>query len=495
MMWLTGQSLNMISIYALILCLGIIVDDAIVVAEHAEFRAGALGEKRTQAAERAARRMVGPVLASTLTTIIAFMALHFIGGRFGAFIATIPFIVAVILIASLVECFLILPHHLARGAAWLNDSVFAWPSRVVGRGFDWVRDRIFRPFVGLVIAFRYAVILGVVAALSQAMLLFYEGDVRWQFFASPESNTVTANFAMVEGATRADSEEMLIAVEAAVDRVNAEFAALHDEAPVLAALGEIGGNSGRGLAVAEDKSPDLLGAVTLELIDQDARPYAASDFVQALEAALEPPETLEAFSFRNARRGPAEDTLDVLLFGADQARLQAAATDLKASFAAFPDVTGVEDTFVRAGLDRQLTLSPQGIALGFEIGDIVRDLRARTQGITAHEFVAGIEEGRVIVRLPLEAAGQDIFDTWRLTAEDGTRALFGEIVEVSAVPAPRSLRRTNAQLAVRVSGDIGFQDAARSEEIIAQLASEILPDLTARYAVDPRLEGLAEQER
>ncbi len=113
MMYMAGLTLNMVSLFALIITLGIVVDDAIVVGEHADFRARRLGEDPVTAAENAARRMFTPVFAATITTIIAFFGLIAVGGRFGDLISDIPFTVIVVLIASLVECFLILPHHLS----------------------------------------------------------------------------------------------------------------------------------------------------------------------------------------------------------------------------------------------------------------------------------------------------------------------------------------------------------------------------------------------
>jgi multidrug efflux pump subunit AcrB len=107
----------MISLFALILTLGIVVDDAIVVGEHVDFRARRLGEPPVVAAENAAKRMFTPVFSATLTTIIAFFGLVIIGGRFGDLISDIPFTVIAILIASLVECFLILPNHLSHAMA------------------------------------------------------------------------------------------------------------------------------------------------------------------------------------------------------------------------------------------------------------------------------------------------------------------------------------------------------------------------------------------
>jgi len=101
------------------------------------------------AAERAAKRMFSPVFSATITTIIAFFGLVAIGGRFGSLIADIPFTVIVVLAASLVECFLILPHHLSRSMLHsAKDHWYDMPSRVVNRGFDWFRDRIFRSGYG-----------------------------------------------------------------------------------------------------------------------------------------------------------------------------------------------------------------------------------------------------------------------------------------------------------------------------------------------------------
>src|SRR5690606_27377449 len=112
-MLLAGLTLNMMSLFGLILCLGLVVDDAIVVAEHSEWRRNALGEAPEVASETAARNMMMPVFAAMSTTVLAFFALTSIGGRFGSLIADIPFTVIVVLMASLTECFLILPHHMS----------------------------------------------------------------------------------------------------------------------------------------------------------------------------------------------------------------------------------------------------------------------------------------------------------------------------------------------------------------------------------------------
>ena len=158
-MWAAGLTINMIPLFALNITLGIVVDDAIVVGEHADYRARNLGEDPVTAAETAARRMAAPVFSATVTTVLAFAALTAIGGRFGSLIADIPFTVIVVLIASLVECFLILPNHMAHALA--HSAKTHWydlPSRVVNRGFDWVKQTAFRRVMRLVSLARYPVL-------------------------------------------------------------------------------------------------------------------------------------------------------------------------------------------------------------------------------------------------------------------------------------------------------------------------------------------------
>ncbi|MXW85060.1 MAG: efflux RND transporter permease subunit, partial [Boseongicola sp. SB0667_bin_21] len=213
-MFATGLTINMISLFALIITLGIVVDDAIVVGEHADFRARRLGESPTVAAESAARRMFTPVFAASMTTIIAFFGLVAIGGRFGDLIRDIPITVIVVLVASLVECFLILPNHMRHALTHTaRQHWYDWPSRQVNRGFRLVRERLFRPFIATVIWARYPVVALAILALASQAVLFISGDVPWRFFNAPERNSVTGNFAMAPGATRNDTLEMMQALQ------------------------------------------------------------------------------------------------------------------------------------------------------------------------------------------------------------------------------------------------------------------------------------------
>ena len=156
-MYVSGITLNMISLFALILCLGIVVDDAIVVGEHADFRARRLKENSYEAAENGAIRMSMPVFTATITTILAFSGMMFIGGRFGSLISDLPFTVVVVLAASLLECFLVLPNHMAHSIKVSSSSIswYDYPSEIFNKGFTKFREQLFRPFIKVVIFVRY----------------------------------------------------------------------------------------------------------------------------------------------------------------------------------------------------------------------------------------------------------------------------------------------------------------------------------------------------
>lgn len=495
-MYALGLTLNMISLFALILTLGIVVDDAIVVAEHADHRARTLGETPAEAAERAATAMAAPVFAATMTTVIAFFALVAIGGRFGDLIRDIPLTVIAVLVASLVECFLILPAHLRH--ALVHAGREAWydaPSRAVNRGFELLRRRIFRPLMAGVIAARYPVIAGVILALASQVALLVRGDVPWRFFDAPEQGSITGNFAMLPGATRADTLAMMRELQRATDEVAARYAAEHGVNPLAYVIAEIGGNAGRALPAAETREADLLGAISIELIDPDLRPYSSFQFLADLQEAVRPHPLLEELSFRGWRAGPGGDALSVQISGADSATLKAAAEALKTALAPYPEVSGLEDTLVHDKEELLLALTPQGQALGFTIDALGRVLRDRLNGIEAARFPDGPRTATVRVELPPGELTADFLDRTLLRAPSGQYLPLADIVTVERRQGFSTIRRENGVRLVTVSGDIAGDDPARAAALTAMLSATILPDIEERFGVTTRLAGLAEQER
>jgi multidrug efflux pump subunit AcrB len=330
-MYLGGVTLNMISLFALIIMVGVVVDDGIVVAEHADFRARTLGEDPVTAAEYGARRMGAPVIASTLTTIIAFWGLVIIGGRFGDLIADIPFTVIAVLVASTIECFFILPHHMIGALRAVNEKPwYDAPSRAVNRGMIWFQERVMKPLMRWVLVWRYPVLAFSVLLLASQVALFQRGEVQFRFFNAPEQSSISGNFAMLPGATREDSLAMMQELQRAVEALATRLEEEHGTNPVTYVLAEVGGGAGRGLASAETKSTDLLGGISIELINPDLRPYSSFQFISQLEDEIRRAPLLEELSFRGGRFGPGGDAIAIDLYGTDAPGLKAAAEDLKA---------------------------------------------------------------------------------------------------------------------------------------------------------------------
>ena len=497
LMYAAGITINMISLFGLIITLGIVVDDAIVVGEHADFRVRRLGETPMQAAENAARRMAMPVFAATLTTIIAFFGLTAIGGRFGDLIRDIPFTVIAVLAASLMECFLILPNHMAHALTHAQkEHWYDWPNRLVNRGFRWARDHLFRPLMGLVVQARYVVLAGAVTILASQMALFIRGDVNWRFFNAPERGSVTGNFAMVEGASRADTLAMMQEMQRATAATGQLFADRYGGLnPVDFVIAEVGGNAGRGLSGVDAKEDDLKGGISIELIDADLRPeYSSFAFVAELQDQVQHHPLVETVSFRSWRSGPGGDALDVQFYGADVQVLKDASEDLKTALLRYPEVSAVEDNLAYDKEEVVLELTPQGQALNFTIDTLGRALRARLNGLEAATYPDGPRSAEIRVELPQDELTADFLERTLMRTPAGIYVPLADIVSVTQRTGFSTVRRENGIRVISVTGDISEDDPARAEEIDKALRAEILPDIASRHQVEWRLSGLSEQE-
>ncbi len=495
LMYAAGLTINMVSLFALIITLGIVVDDAIVVGEHADFRARQLGEGPVVAAENAAYRMAAPVFSSTITTIIAFWGLVAVGGTFGNLIRDIPFTVIVVLLASLMECFLILPNHMSHALSHVGEGRwYDWPSRTVNKGFSWFRDNIFRKFMRFVVFARYPLMAGAVLLLLIQMSVFASGDVRWRFFNAPERSSISGNFAMLSGATRSDSLEMMRELQRAADTVGARYADEFGENPMLYVLTEVGGNTGRGLSGVSGKNADLLGSIAIELIDADLRPYTAFDVVAELQDEVRRHPLAEIVSFRGHRSGPGGDAIAVELYGADALTLKAASEALQTALAQYPEVSALEDTMAFDKDELVLDLTPQGQALGFTIDGLGRVLRDRLSGIEAATYPVGPRSAAIRVELPEQELSADFLDRSLMRTPAGAYVPLSDIVSVETRSGFSTVLRENGIVVLSVSGDLSEDEPTRAAEISTAISEEILPDIEARFGVATQLSGLAEQE-
>ncbi len=496
LMYVAGLTINMISLFALIITLGIVVDDAIVVGEHADYRARDLGEGPIEAAENAAKRMAAPVFSATITTIIAFFSLIVVGGKMGSLIADIPFTVTVVLLASLMECFLILPNHMSHALAHSGkDHWYDFPSRVVNFGFSWFRRTVFRPMMKLVVWGRYPVLAGAVLLLALQVGMFIKGDVPWRFFNAPERSSISGNFAMTEGATRAETLAMMREMQRATETLAKKYEQEYGLNPVDYVVSEIGGTTGRGLAGVETKDTALLGSIAIELIDPDLRPYSSFKFVGDLQDMVKKHPMAEVVSFRGMRQGPGGDSLSVDLYGADASTLKAAAEGLKNALVQYGEISGVEDSLAYDKSELILDLTPQGKALGFTIDGLGRVLRNHLNGIEAATYPDGTRSASIRVELPADELTADFLDRVQMRTKAGKYVPLADIVSVRRQSGFSTVRRENGIRLVTVTGDISDEDPARAAEITSEIQEAILPDIESHFGVAFTMSGQAADER
>ncbi|SOB92039.1 multidrug efflux pump subunit AcrB [Rhodobacter sp. JA431] len=494
-MYAMGLTINMMSLFALIITLGIVVDDAIVVAEHADFRYRHRGADAASAPVQAVRRMLGPVFSSTTTTVLAFLGLLFVGGEFGSLIIDIPFVVSAVLLASLVESFLILPNHMYHAlAASDRPRWYDKPSTWFNQGFDVMAVRVFEPLIGWVIRLRYLVAAAMIVVLSFSVAMILRGEVVWTFFTAPESGSVGGNFAFLPGATREETRAMTRELARAVDVVAKRHEAESGINPVVHALTQVGGTTAKGLPGEETMDPDTLGAIDIGLVGADERNFTALEFVREVQQELNRPAGLAILNFRTQGMGPGGDSLSVNFYGADSFTLKAAAEDLMAALGAFPEVTGLQDSLPYGKNDVTLTLTPAGEALGFSTEAVGAELFARLGSITAAEFPAGTRTTAIEVGVPEAELNADFLQSTLMRSPAGAYVPLGEIVTAKSEIAFSTVNRENGRRLITVTGALSEDNPERASEIARTLQNDILPTIAERYNLDWDLGGLALQE-
>ncbi|MCF8468852.1 MAG: efflux RND transporter permease subunit, partial [Sneathiella sp.] len=363
-MLLTGQSINMISLFAIIMSLGIIVDDAIVVGEHASFLRSK-GLSAADAAEKGALRMLAPVFASSLTTIAAFLPIFLIGDIIGQIIRAIPAVVVSVLLASLVECFLILPGHMKQ-ALRRQGTGDSRPRRWFDANFAYFQSHLFKRLVDAAVTWRYATLAAALAGLIISVGFIAGGRIGFNFFPSPEADVVNANVVFVPGSSRENTEAMVRELERALYNIEKDLTA-GKGGLIETAFGKIGVSTGDQFSSI---SGDNRGGVMVELVSADKRDVRTADFIKAWRAEIRERPGLQRIALTERIGGPPGRELDIRLKGDNVERLKSAAGEVKELLKKFRGVSDIEDDLPVGKQEIILELTPRGRALGFTSEDI-----------------------------------------------------------------------------------------------------------------------------
>jgi len=485
-LYMVGGSINMISLFALIMALGIIVDDAIVVGEDAQAHFD-MGEDPLMASEGGARRMLAPVLASSMTTIAAFLPLMMIGGRMGSIMVAIPMVIVCVIVASLIESFFILPGHLRHAFVHNRADKTSRFKEKLDRGFEHLRDQWFRRLVRVAIEFRWTTIACAIGFLLFAAGLFLGGKTSWQFFPSPESTTLYANARFVSGTSREVVNKFVDQVEAELNNTIDDI----DETVVSTYYRVHGSTVGRGRAIEGERA----GSIYVELLSSDQRATDNPSFIANWRSRIKVPPGVESFQITARRVGPSRRDLNLRLTGSTPHSLKTAALDLAQTLETIPGVSAIDDDLPYGREQLIYELSPAGEALGLSITDIGRQLRAAYDGNILQRFQQGADE--VEVRLQLPQAEQRRLDSLLhlpILLPNGEFVALETVANWRSAQGFETLRHFNGSLSVDVSADVNAA-LNNTAEIVADLTEFTLPALSSKYGIQYSVEGRSASQR
>ena len=488
-LYLLGGSINMISLFALIMALGIIVDDAIVVGEDAMAHYQK-GEDPLLAAEGGARRMLAPVIASSLTTIAAFLPLILVGGRIGNILGAIPIVIICVILASLVESFLVLPGHL-RNAFVHTHKIKPNSLRArLDRAFEWLRDRAFRPLAIVAVRQRFATVASAIAMLMVAIGLLAGGRLGFVFFPTPESQILNANVAFAAGTPRDRVDQFLIHLEKTLYETEKAF----DQGPLInVVLAFHGSKSGGGAGAGA--TADQLGSLQIELVEPDLREVRNNELIRAWRERIRMPAGLESLNITARRVGPPGRDLTIRLTGGSADDLKAAALALSETISGIDGVLEVDDDMAYGREQMIYRLTPVGEALGLTVADLGRQLRTAFDGQLVQIFQDGADEVEVRVKLPTAERGT-LASLYRLNV----RTPAGDSVPLTAVAEWESqrgfevLRHAEGKLAVEVTADVDA-NVTTAGEVTAGLEDGTLEQLQRDFGIDYSFEGRSADQR
>jgi multidrug efflux pump subunit AcrB len=492
-----GLSINMITLFALIITLGMVVDDAIVIGENA-FEKMQSGMPRMRAAIEGAREMSVPVTFAILTTIAAFSPLFFVPGVMGKIFRLFPAVVIAVLLFSLLESFFVLPAHLAhgeerraaRGVMRVVDAPRRWMSGLL-EGFT---DGPYRRWLGRTLELRYAAFATGVAGFVVAVGLVCSGIVPASFFPIIEGDVVTASVRLPYGAPLQQTRTVREQLEAASAEALAEVGGQDIVVGMFSRIGEgrrAGGPAGGGAEIGSH-----LVTIELELVPSAERDVSADEVATAWAAAMPSVPGLESITFSAASGPGAGAAIDMQLSHPDQAVLEAASVALTDALRGYSELRNVTNGFAAGKAQYDYTLLPQARTLGLSSNDLARQLRSAFYGAEALREQRGRNEVKVMVRLPeRQRTSEHDLDQLRIRTAQGGFAPLGMVAEATPGRAATSIKRRDGLRTINVSADLQ-PDVPSPRPVLESVGRDVYPKVLADFpGLDISPVGQAEAQR
>ncbi|MCO4760382.1 MAG: efflux RND transporter permease subunit [Myxococcales bacterium] len=474
-------SINMISLFAFIVTLGIVVDDAIVVGESIYHRIQA-GERGLEAAINGAHEVAVPVVFSILTTITAFMPLFFVPGFSGKLFRNIPAIVVSVLIISLIESLFVLPAHLGHMRQARGEGLFAFLAKQQGKvstGLERFIEVIYTPIVKTAGRWRYTTVGLGIASLIVAVGLIAGGRIEFSFLPAVQGDMITANATLPFGSPVARTRVVKDRIMEAADRVLARHGGGKIRRGMYGRVGSLAARRGHGGGSASGGSH--LTSAQLFLVPMDKRAVTAEQIANEWRAEVGELAGVESLTFVYKTGPSAGQPVHVELRHRDLATLERAAEQLAGHLATYAGVKDIDDGFSAGKPQLDFKLRPEAASLGITAATLGRQLRGSFYGIEALRQQRGRDEIRVMVRLP-EAARRSERDIEQLMlrGQGGQEIALAEAAEVRRGHSYTSIVRIDGARTVDVTAEMD-KGKGSSGKVLHALKTNYLPELMASF--------------
>lgn len=494
-----GITLNLLSLFAFILVLGIVVDDAIITGEniytHLKRSTSSL-----EAAIRGTQEVAVPVTFGLLTTLAAFIPLMFVEGQRGPIFAQIPMIVIPVLLFSWVESKLILPAHMRHLTPRDEEKTahgFFRLQHAIADGLEQIILKKYQPFLERALVYRYLTFALFVGLSFVAISFIISGRYGFAFFPKIQSETARATLSMQTGTAEAVTTQHLLRMTKIAEKLQEKYRdPKTGESVIRHILTSVGWTAGGGQRGSPGDGA-ALGQVSLELIPPEERTLKVStrELVNAWRKQIGPIPGAQELNFR-AEIGRGGDPLDIQLTGQDFAALSQVSAQIKKRLAEYPGLFDIQDTFENGKPEIRLSVRPEAEGLGLTNADLGRQVRQAFFGAQAQRIQRGRDDVRVMVRYPkADRASLASLDTMRIRTSDGLQIPIGNVANIHEGRAFAKIRRINRQRAMDITADLNKDevDANRIARDLEQFLSEHLHQYpNIRYSFEGELR---EQEK
>ncbi len=463
-----GITINILSLFGMILVVGILVDDGIVIGENI-YDHFQKGKKPIQAAVDGVMEVVAPVGSAILTTVVAFLAFYFLDGRSGEFFSQVASVVIITLSISLVEAVLILPAHLAHSKALTpNQKTYVF-NRWADKFLNWVRDKLYGPYLTFFLKNR---ILGIAIPISLLIITIGAmggGVIRFTFFPSVASDRVVITLDMPQGTSEQITTANIERIEKAVNEVNAELT--EKQTGHIPVVENVIRKIGPGTANA---------TLTVNLLPGEERDFDSDEIANAIQQKVGPIPEAENLNY-GAGTNFGGRPVSVSIIGENIADLKAAKDELKSIMSNNPKLKNVTDDDPQGIKEIRIKLKEKAHMLGLSLNDVMGQVRSGFFGMQVQRFQRGQDEIKVWVRYERKTRSSisNLFNM-RIVTPSGARVPLNEIAYYNIERGEIAINHLDGKREIKVEADM-INRKESATDATAEIRDVIFPKIKARY--------------